>query len=103
MYLSTFHWRPLVTGHSSYWPEGFIERMQLVEQLPSRAALAQLVKATGVRAIWIDLAGYDRDGRARWKDAQLGLVRGLVLRARDGSQLLFAVDPTAFGAPDDPR
>jgi hypothetical protein len=98
MYLSTFHWRPLLNGYSSYWPEGFLERLALAETLPGRAALAKLISATGVRAIWVDLGAYAPKDRARWSDAQLGLVRGLELRGRAGRQLLFAVDPAAFGA-----
>jgi len=96
MYLSTSHWQPLLNGYSSYWPEGFIELMLLADQLPSRSAIARLVKATGVRGIWVDLRGYDALGRLRWQDAELGLVRGLELRARVRSHLLFAIDHTAL-------
>ena len=99
MYLSTFHWRPLLNGYSSYWPEGFIARMELAEQLPTRSAIARLVKATGVRTIWVDLRGYDALGQLRWQDAELGLVRGLELRARVRSHLLFAIDPAFFPRP----
>jgi len=98
MYLSTFHWQPLLNGYSSYWPDGFPARMELAEQLPARAALARLVKETGVRMIWVDLRGYASARRVRWLDAQLGLVPGFELRAQVRSQLLFEVDPALLGS-----
>lgn len=96
MYLSTFHWRPLLNGYSSYWPEGFVARMDLAEELPSRTALATLVRTTGVRTILVHLLGYDADRRRRWGRAIQGGVRGLELRARARGQLVFAVDPAAL-------
>lgn len=98
MYLSTFHWRPLVNGYSSYWPDGFLARMELTTQLPARDPLRRLVKASGLRAIWVNLGGYPRPReRARWRDAEIGLVPGLQLRAREGDHLLFTLDPRVFG------
>jgi hypothetical protein len=96
MYLSTFHWRPLLNGYSSYWPAGFDERMRVAEQLPAPAALARLVHETGLSMVWVDLIGYLPEQRARWREAVLGHVPGLELRAHEKGQLLFAVDATAL-------
>jgi len=93
MYRSTFHWRPLVNGYSSYWPDGHVERLALASQLPARSALVKLVRATGLGAIWVDLAACTAAERLRWNDARLGRARGLQLRAAEGDQLLFTIDP----------
>ncbi len=97
MYLSTFHWRPLLNGYSSYWPAGFVERMVLAEQLPAPQAIRRLVQTTGVRSIWVDMSEYGPRDQNRWRAARLGQVPGLVLRARENRQLLFDIDPEVFG------
>lgn len=96
MYLSTFHWRPLVNGYSSYWPEGFVERMEVVHQLPNHGAIRQLVQL-GVRTIWLDLRLAGSRFALRWRDAELGLVRGLQVRAREDRQVVIDIDPRYFG------
>lgn len=93
MYQSTFHWRPLVNGYSSYWPDGYLERLDLTRQLPARSALVKLVRATGLGAIWVDLGDCTAAERLRWTDARLGRVRGLEFRAAEGDELLFTIDP----------
>src|SRR5437867_7978392 len=93
MYRSIFHWRPLLNGYASYWPEGFSERMALARRLPDADALATLRAETDMelilvhadpgapkRAAWLELAG--RGGR-----------EDLRLLARDGPDLLFIVAP----------
>src|SRR5262249_3716874 len=47
MYRSTYHWRPLLNGYSSYWPPGYVERMTLAQELPDPAALATLRRGAG--------------------------------------------------------
>lgn len=96
MYLSTFHWRPLLNGYSSYWPEGFIERMAIAHQLPDHAAVRRLVEL-GVRTIWLDLRFARPRARAYWQDVQLGMVRGLTVRASEGRQVVVDIDPRYFG------
>lgn len=101
MYLSTFHFRPLLNGYSSYWPAGFVERMVVAEELPAPKAIRHLVQTTGVTSIWVDMNEYGRRDRDRWRAARLGQVPGLVLRAREDRQLLFTIDPQVFGAQAD--
>ncbi len=96
MYLSTFHWRPLLNGYSSYWPEGFVERLEVADRLPDHAALRRLVQL-GVRTIWLDLRRARSRVQDRWRDAQLGLVRGLTVRAREGGYAVIDIDPRYFG------
>jgi len=102
MLQSTAHWRPLLNGYSSYWPAGFIERMQLGEQLPDRGALERLVRETGVRMVWVDLASVTTEQRARWQAAPEEIEQGgLRLVARDGANLLFRVVPAAAARPQE--
>ena len=57
MYRSIFHWQPLITGYSSYWPTGFWERMELARQLPAPEALATLHEQTGLALVLAVLEG----------------------------------------------
>jgi hypothetical protein len=95
MYQSTFHWRPLLNGYSSYWPASFLPQMRLAERLPDRRSLARLVRRTDLALVWVDLRGYPQEARKRWANPR-ALARdfGLELVARDGHQMLFAVTPT---------
>jgi hypothetical protein len=97
MYRSISHGRPLLNGYASYWPDGFIERMELAERLPDPRALAELVAKTGVALVWVDLDELPRRERRRWiKPNALARTSGLDLIARQGSHLLFSVraDPS---------
>jgi hypothetical protein len=117
MYKSIFHWRPLVNGYSSYWPERFPARMALARRLPDRAALAALREETGVDLVLVRLGDFGlverelcdlfhRAGlrkepcpsdpgaveRAPWLElAARGGRDDLRLIARDRDDLLFAV------------
>jgi hypothetical protein len=120
MYRSTYHWRPLLNGYSSYWPAGFQERMAVARELPDRAALARLRREAGLEMILVhvgDIGVSERlvrelcdylveqlgavvencppDTHAAEREAWLALAetgRGdLRLVARDGEDLLFAV------------
>src|SRR5881397_77853 len=55
MYRSTFHWRPLLNGYSSYYPAGFGERMTIADHLPDADALTTLRRETGLDAILVHL------------------------------------------------
>jgi len=96
MYLSTFHWRPLLNGYSSYWPEGFVERLAVAERLPDHAAIRQMVQL-GVRTVWLDARRRRSRYQDRWRDAELGLVRGLTVRAREEGYVVIDIDPRYFG------
>lgn len=99
MYLSTYHWQPLLNGYSSYWPTGFIRRMQLAEDLPDPLAMTRLVRVTGLRTVWVHLYGLQPEQRTKWRAAERGRIRGLALVASDRGDLLFRVDPTVYEAP----
>ncbi len=101
MYRSIFHWRPLLNGYSSYWPEGFPERMALAARLPDPDALASLRRATGLELILVHLPA---DAAAAERGLWLPLAEGsgrddLHLVARDGDDLLFSVADTSVRQP----
>jgi hypothetical protein len=102
MFRSIGDWRPLLNGYSSYWPEDLIARMRISKALPDPAALADLVKQTGVGFIWVYLWGMPPAQRDRWLDTRTLEKTGLTLVARDGPHLLFAVrPPDAAARPSD--
>ena len=93
MYGSIFHWRPLLNGYASYWPEGFPERMALARRLPDADALATLRAETGLELILVH-ADWGEPKRAAWLElAARGGREDVRLLARDGSDLLFIVAP----------
>ncbi len=93
MYGSIFHWRPLLNGYASYWPEGFAERMALARRLPDADALATLRAETGLELILVH-ANWGEPKRAAWLElADRGGREDVRLLARDGSDLLFIVAP----------
>lgn len=95
MFHSIAHWRPLLNGYSSYWPAGFPERMAEACRLPDPEALARLVESTGLSLIWVHSQMIGPGKRGEWEEPPRsdGKLRGLTLVARDGDELLFAVDP----------
>jgi len=93
MYRSIFHWRPLLNGYASYWPEGFSERMALARRLPDADALATLRAETDLELILVH-ADPGAPKRAAWLElADRGGREDLRLLARDGPDLLFIVAP----------
>ena len=44
MYFSTFHWARLINGYSGYFPAGYAELKQEMEDFPTRSLVAQLRK-----------------------------------------------------------
>ena len=93
MYGSIFHWRPLLNGYASYWPEGFSERMALARRLPDADALATLRAETDLELILVH-ADPGAPKRAAWLElADRGGREDLRLLARDGPDLLFIVAP----------
>ena len=91
MFQSIGNWRPVLNGYSSYWPEDFVARMRITKALPARAALEELVKQTDVGLVSVQLAGIAPEQREQWLDVRALQRTGLVLVARAGPQLLFAV------------
>jgi hypothetical protein len=91
MYRSIFHWRRLVNGYASYWPEAFPEHMRLALALPEPKALAALRDATGLEMVLVHAGELDEAERGRWLAAAAAGRDDLRLVARDGDDLLLAV------------
>jgi hypothetical protein len=66
MYRSTFHWRPLLNGYTSYQPAGQAQRMAWADRLPGPGALAHLRRTTGLRHVVVRLAYLPPAQQARW-------------------------------------
>jgi hypothetical protein len=70
MFQSIYHWRPILNGYSSYWPDGFAERMARAKRLPHPQALEKLVKETRLKLVWLNLRGeLTRRQRQAWARA----------------------------------
>jgi hypothetical protein len=91
MYRSTFHWRPLVNGYSSFWPARYPEYMELAAKLPDRDALVRLSHETNLDLVLVHLRGLPLTARPRWLDVAAVKATGLDLVARTPSELLFRV------------
>jgi hypothetical protein len=74
MYFSTYHWLPLLNGHTSYVPRSYAVVKATAMDLPDRAALQRLVDCAGLR--WILVHAEGQRSKRPWE----GLV-GLELRA----------------------
>jgi len=92
MYRSIYHRRAIVNGYSSYWPQGFSERMKLAGRLPDHDALLALQRETGLEMILVHANELTRTSRSRWLAV---IARGgnddLALVARRDSDYLFRV------------
>lgn len=95
MHRSLSHWRPLLNGYASFWPAGWDERMQDAARLPDPAALARLVRSTGLATVVVRVAQLPVAERARWKLPLEPHVSGLVLVEQAGDVLVFDVDAAA--------
>jgi hypothetical protein len=102
MYRSTLHWRPLVNGYSSYWPTGFLERLERAALLPAHGPLRRFVCETGLRTILVTLTGLRPPQRRAWLEAKARSAGGLELIGDYPGQLLFAVTIPLPGAPGGP-
>jgi hypothetical protein len=60
MYMSVFHWLPIVNGHTAYFPTGYPLLESYGAQLPSGEALQTLVDCAGLRWILVETAQDDR-------------------------------------------
>jgi hypothetical protein len=68
MYRTATLWRPLLNGYSSYYPEGFRERMALARRLPDGQAFEQL-RALGLATIVVYSSGFEQLVRQPWRRA----------------------------------
>ena len=82
MYYSTYHWLPILIGHTGYYPLYYFPFLRpLLNQLPQPDVLALVVRCTGVR--WIVLPA-NSDRRAAWSR-----TAGVRLRNTFDSHVLF--------------
>jgi len=92
MYRSIWHWRPILNGYSSYWPEGFTQRMATAARLPDQDALLALRRDAGVGMIllrWNLMAPWEQ---ARWVALAANTVKSqLKTVAWKSDGLLFVV------------
>jgi len=103
MYRSIFHWRPLVNGYSSYWPQGFAKRMNLAWKLPDQASLHELRREAGLETLLVHSAAFAPREREAWLAIADAGAPTLRLIVRDGDDLLFAVgDENASGTGGSP-
>jgi hypothetical protein len=67
MYRAIFHRRPLLNGYGGYWPDGFVERMELAARLPDAAALAALRRQTGLATVVVNTSSLRPAELAAWR------------------------------------
>ena len=86
-------WRPLLNGYGGFFPSAFVERMRLASRLPDADALAALRRDTDLELVLVRGGLKGVRGLDRWEAlASAGGGEGLRFVARDGKDLLFAVD-----------
>ena len=84
MYFSTYHWLPILTGHTGYLPTSYQSLKPYFERLPDRQALQLLVDCTKLR--WI--IRHERPGGGReWGQTPELVVRGVFPDQRGTSRL----------------
>ena len=71
LYMSTFHWMPLINGYSGYYPQSYIRRLDALNKFPDRESIQQLRK-DGVRYVIVHSGGYSPKEREE-------IIQGLVL------------------------
>jgi hypothetical protein len=98
MMRSTGHWRPLLNGYSSYWPEPYPRTMAAAARLPEDlAALATLRRDAGVELVLVWPRELPPARRAAWEAlarAHGSHALALVATGEQGA-LLFRVGDTA--------
>jgi hypothetical protein len=57
MYMSTFHWMPLVNGYSGFFPPSYLERLEKLATFPDPQSVAVL-RNDGVRYVVVHADGY---------------------------------------------
>jgi hypothetical protein len=97
MYMSTFHWLPIIDGYSGYMSRSPVYLHRLAAGLPSEASLARLTSAVDVG--WI-LVHRDKlqDRGAAWQGV---LPPGLERVAEFGEDLLLRVTAFSPAGPTD--
>jgi hypothetical protein len=89
MYFSTYHWLPLLNGHTGYPPPSYAVVEELGARLPATDALRELVDCAGLR--WVLAHGLPPATAALWQ-AQGGLrLRETFPPVVEGSSRLYEV------------
>lgn len=88
-YLSTYHWRPLVNGYSSYPPASYELLMAIARRLPERSALQDLVDLASVRFVVVHADSLGPRERGAWEPDEP--APGLARVARFGSDSIYEV------------
>jgi hypothetical protein len=57
IYLSTFHWQPIVNGYSGFYPQSYLSRLVDTEGFPDERSLHRLQR-DGVRYVVVHLAAF---------------------------------------------
>ena len=91
MYLSTFHWLPLLNGHTGYWPWWSTGVLDEIARLPDPDALQVVVDLTGLRWILVRRSRVKAEDFARWQTLP-SRVRGVVALPQGAPDLLLRVD-----------
>jgi hypothetical protein len=60
LYMSTFHWMPLVNGYSGYYPPSYLQRLDAVKRFPDATSLGHL-RYDGVRYVIVHSGGYSSE------------------------------------------
>lgn len=62
MYMSTFHWMPLVNGYSGFFPPSYLERLEKLATFPDSQSVAVL-RNDGVSYVVVHADGYPPGAR----------------------------------------
>jgi hypothetical protein len=103
MYLSTYHWHPILNGYSGHVPPTYPVVTALVRALPDRRATELLARVTGLRYVLVHRDELASRQRQRWREAWrqfelVGVFGGdvlLQLRAPPAPDLLPALRDAA--------
>ncbi|MGH9370640.1 MAG: hypothetical protein ACRD15_03830, partial [Vicinamibacterales bacterium] len=75
LYMSTFHWMPILNGYSGYYPESYTRRLRPLEKFPDASAIDYL-RSEGVRYLIVHGGAYSSEVRrliVRHLTLELGL------------------------------
>ena len=64
VYMSTFHWLPLLNGYSGYYPRSYIRRLDRLAGFPDDASM-EVLRSAGVRYVVVHSSGYTAEERQR--------------------------------------
>jgi hypothetical protein len=93
MYQSIGHWRPLLNGYCSYYPQGFRELVALVRRLPDGDVLDTLRHDTRLTTVVVHAGAYPEITIGRWRRAlATGALPGVHVEHDDGAVMVLGID-----------